>query len=413
MANLRWTGMAAAIAQVDTITVGGTVEATDVFILTVTGWDGTSYALSTVAGSTTKSEVATTIAAAWNASTHPLLTPITAAPSGDTVVLTADTAGVAFSVAATTTETGGGAADDQTFIRAATTASAGPSHWDTVTNWDTGALPGAGDTVYIDNASSNILYGLDQSEAGAITALNIAKSFTGTIGVDGASGFSGTYLQILSTAVNIGYNYTGGSPSGSSRIMIDLGATATAVTVEGSGTSPDIDKQPIRVKAANAASTLGVLKGNVGVAQESGETATFGTITMSYLSGKSSDANVVIGSGVTLTTLNKNAGLCYLGCAATTINNEEGSLFTFGSGAITTVNIEGGTFTSNSTGTITTLNVISGTADFSKSLTSRTVTTAKIDVGGVFIYDPSVLTLTNDIVAYDTSGNLKLAATRP
>ena len=416
MADLRWTGAAAAVAQVDTITVGGTVEADDVFILTVTGWDGTSYALSTVAGSTTKSVVATTIAAAWNASDHPLLTPITAAADGDTVVLTADTAGVAFSVAATTTESGGGAADDQTFIRAATTASAGPKHWDSVNNWDTGALPGAGagENVYIENADDEILYGLDQSGiANTLTSLNIGKSFTGKIGYDGASGFSGTYLQIKATSVNIGYNYTGGNPAGSNRIMIDTGATASTITVEGSASSLDLTKQSIRLLANSASTTIGVLRGNVGVAQQPGETTTVGTISLSYNTSKESDANMVIGEGVTLTTLNKNAGVCYLGCAVTTINHDAGTLNTFGSGAITTVNQEGGFFIGNSSGTVTTLNVISGTADFTKSLKARTVVTAKIDAGGTIIYDPSILTLTNQIQAYDTSGNLKVVASIP
>ena len=172
-------------------------------------------------------------------------------------------------------------------------------------------------------------------------------------------------------------------------------------------------KQAIRLKANSGSTTIGVLKGQVGVAPNPGETTTISSLSMSYSLSKETDANVVVGEGVTMTTLTKNAGTCYLGCAATTVNNDAGNLNTFGSGAITTLNIEGGTVTSNSTGTITTLNIIGGTADFTKSLASRTVTTCKIDTGGALAYDPSTLTITNDIEAYDTTGNLKLTATTP
>ena len=40
MANIRWIGGATKVAQVDTFTPGGTIEADDIFILTATGWDG-------------------------------------------------------------------------------------------------------------------------------------------------------------------------------------------------------------------------------------------------------------------------------------------------------------------------------------------------------------------------------------
>ena len=416
MSDLRWTGAATAVAQVDTITPGGTIEADDLFILTITGWDGTSTAISVAAGGTTVADVTAAMVAAWNASTHPLCTPITATDNTTNLTLTADTAGEAFSVAATTTEAGGGAADAQTFSRAATTASAGPKHWDDANNWDTGALPGAGagENVYIENADAEILYGLDQSGiSNTLSTLNIAKSFTGKIGYDGASGFAGTYLQIKASAIKIGYNYTGGSPSGSTQIMINTGSTASTITIEGSGTSANSAKQAVRLLANSASTTIAVLKGSVGVAQQAGETTTIGTLSMSYSLSKDTDANVVVGEGVTLTTVNKNAGICYLGCAATTINHDYGTLNTFGDGAITTLNIEGGTGNLNSTGTITTLNIITGMADFTKSLEARTVTNLKIDTGGVLAYDPSILTITNDIEAYDTTGNLKLTATTP
>ncbi len=135
-----WKGDAAAVAQVTTLTVGGTIEAGDLFKVTI--GDKT---LTVAAANTTAADVADQIVAAWNAltaTTHPEFAEITAAEgSGGTLTLTADTAGKPFTVTPTTTEANGGAADDQTFTQAATTASSGPNHWDTAANWSGGAVP--------------------------------------------------------------------------------------------------------------------------------------------------------------------------------------------------------------------------------------------------------------------------------
>ena len=78
---------------------------------------------------------------------------------------------------------------------------------------------------------------------------------------------------------------------------------------------------------------------------------------------------------------------------------------TFGSGAITTINQYGGTAILNSTGTITTLNCLGGVSDCLKSIAARTITTLKIADNAQFKYDPSVITLTNKIQPYDTTGS--------
>ena len=152
MATIRYIGEAPLVAQVDTITPGGTIESGDIFILTITGYDGTSHAVTFAATSTTVANVADGLTAAWNIATHALCTPITAANETTHMTLTADVAGVAFSVAATTTEANGEAADDQTLIRAAGTANSGPKDWSVATNWDGGAVPGAAadQDVYIE-----------------------------------------------------------------------------------------------------------------------------------------------------------------------------------------------------------------------------------------------------------------------
>src|SRR5687768_5979997 len=89
-------GSFTAVAQVDTLTVGGTVEADDVFKVTMTGEDGTAVTLDVVAGSTTIATVCTNIATAFNASADARFIPVTALAGATTVTLTADTAGVPF-----------------------------------------------------------------------------------------------------------------------------------------------------------------------------------------------------------------------------------------------------------------------------------------------------------------------------
>jgi hypothetical protein len=113
---------------------------------------------------------------------------------------------------------------------------------------------------------------------------------------------------------------------------------------------------------------------------------------------------------VTLTTFTQQDGDAVLGCAATTVNHNGGSLETRGSGAITTLNNAAGAITTcNSTGTITALNCY-GTADFTKSTSARTVTTPKYGKGGSIKFDPGVLTRTNEIAPIATSGNITLTA---
>ncbi|GAG28294.1 unnamed protein product, partial [marine sediment metagenome] len=241
------------------------VETTDIFTLTVTGFDGSTHSVSYTAAAATVADVTAGLAAAWEAETHDLCTPITAADVSSThITLTADTAGVAFKVASTTTD--GGGTDDQTLTRAATTKNEGPSDWSSTENWSGGAVPGgaANQDVYIEDSDVDILYGLDQSGiANALDSLNQAQSYTGKIASNGAYGLAGDYLQIKTAILNIGYNHGPGNPAGSGRVKIDLGATACTVTIDNTGINTDTAKPSIRLLANNAATNVRVRKGKV------------------------------------------------------------------------------------------------------------------------------------------------------
>lgn len=397
MATPRFVGNAVAVAQVDTLTVGGTVEADDLFLSTING-----KALSVTAGSTVVATVATTFAAAWNAldsTIWPEFAEVTAAATaGGALTLTGDTAGYPFTETPSTTEAGGGAADLQTFTKTATTACSGPNFYSTAANWDTAAAPAGGDTVYIDNSDVDILYGL--SNAGAtLAAIYIAKSYTGDIGLPKFNSnaveypeYRTDYLAIDATIVDVG----GGPGLGSRRIKINNGSVQTAVTVHGTGFPAETSLEAFLWKGTHASNTLTVADGSVGVAVFGGEVATILTL-------KVDGGNVRLGAGVTLGTATVNGGTVEINCAVATLLTVYGGTVTInGTGAVASLKIYGGRVIYNSTGTLGGAPEVynPGVLDFSQNPATKTVTNP-IDtnwVGGVNDPDKVVTSL---IVDYD------------
>lgn len=369
MATKRWIGGATAVAQVDTLTVGGTIEAGDKFLIAVTGEDGGTYTLTVSASGTTIAGTCTDIATAWNASANPLLTPITALAGSTTVTLTADSAGIPFVVSVSTTESDNSGADGQTFSRAATTANIGPNDWSSANNWSDYAVPVSTDTVVIDGRSAvSILNGLNQSSV-TLAKLQIVK---GTLAIGSTSG----PLRISATILDINTAPTDGSkPSGASTINIDTGSNATTCTVYDSNTQGVNGLEPVIWKGAHASNIVRVLGGRVGIAaSKPGDTATLPTLQVLG----DSNTSVHVGSGATLTNVTVTGGDVLLECGATTVNQDGGTITTAGTGAITTV-YAGGTFTSNSTGTITTMTVENqGNLVLTGTLAARTITNCTV-----------------------------------
>lgn len=273
--------------------------------------------------------------------------------------------------------------------------------WNTASNWSGNAVPATGDTVIIENSAVSITTGLDQS-AVTLARLEIAQTFTGQIGTSSA------YLRIGATILNIGNSAAPAPPSGSNRIKIDLGAAASTVTINDSAaSSADTNVPPILLLANHSSTTVTVNKGRVGIAAgNAGETSTVGTVTANYNLSRSSDAEVVLGPGVTVTTVNAIGGTLLLQSSCTTLNVNGGSVTTRGTGAITTVNANSGKARLDSTGTIATLNAAGAEVDFLRSAAARTVTTLNFTAGRVDI-DASVLTITNRI---SPAGRLSIRA---
>lgn len=391
-ANYWIGGATPTVQQVDTLTVGGTVEADDVFSVTLTNEAGTATTMDVVAGSTTISTVCTNIANAFNARTDAPFTGITAAAGATTVTLTADTAGIPFHCTVATTENGGGAADAQTFARAATTANKGPNDWGTASNWYTGAVPVSTDDVVIDSRGAyDILYGLGQA-AVTLATLAVERSFVNVIGTINYG------LQIGATICYIGREATDGSNvAGSQLVSLNFGTIQTTVHFYGGNRTGTNGRPAVNLRGSHVSNAVHVYAndGNLGIAAHvPAETATVATL---HLLEAARNIRVEVGSGTTLTTVNQDAGNLTVRCAATTINQDGGNLITEGSGAITTINVNGNA-TLNSSGTITTLNVAdTGNADFTQSNASRTVSNANVYGGGKVNDDNSVVTWTNGV----------------
>jgi hypothetical protein len=366
MAINRWVNPAnTEVAQVWKGTITTTTNGHQ-YTLTLTMDDSSTVAITyTVVNppDTTATLVATGLITAWNASAHPAVSRITATQSGAQVILTADTAGVPFSVAASGTGTWSGDGN--------TTANVGNNDWNTARNWSLNAVPVGTDDVVIAGPSTGssvaILYGLNQS-AVAIDEFNIQKDYSAQIGRIEDGKFY--YLRVDPNSWD--------HRASSSLALIDIGSANISPYIECNGTALT-GKYALYLKGSDIA-TLEIKKGKVGVAPLTGETTTVATALVAYLTNASSDTDVTIGSGVTLTTLTQSGGVCELRCAATTVTTADGAtLTTAGSGAITTWHLYG-TGYPNSTGTVTTLNLY-GTADETRGRLARTISTTNAKAG--------------------------------
>ncbi len=146
-------GDAVAVAQVTRCTPA-TIQVDDVFALAVNGKTIAEF----TATDTSASTVVAALVTAWNASTVPEATEITASEDSGVLVLTADTAGVPFEV--TLAATDGGGADTQSFTSVESVRSEGPEHADSPRNWSGNRCPDSGDDVVVSRSLAGLLYGL-------------------------------------------------------------------------------------------------------------------------------------------------------------------------------------------------------------------------------------------------------------
>ena len=408
MATLYWIGHAPAVSQVTTATVAGSV-ANQTFTLTVGNVDLTYVAN----GSDTATDIAQAMRDLWNNSTHPYHMTITASEDTGVITLTADIAGVPFTVSSSAT-------GSATFTTNTTTVNSGPNDWSTAENWSTQTLPIDADVVIFEHSSVPVLYGLDQS-AITLSALHVKQSFTGKIGLDDsvfavdADTFESTqreyrqsYLAIGADSIHIGEHAGMSTPAGSGRIKIDSGTVQTQLHVYNTATtSSDTHQQVVRWKGTQADNVLRILRGKLGIATNlPGEQATVNELYVGQSGSLGSDANVVIGEQVTLSSLNQAGGAVTLGCDVTSIEQLAGSLITIGNLVLTDITVSGQADFQH-IGNINNLTLRpGGEADFSHQSSNRTITNCQLHNASTLNLangNPLSITFTNGLDYVQTS----------
>ncbi len=405
MASKYWLGLATNVAQVSTQTFG-TYDVATTRKITIGG-----VTIQAVDSGGNLTAALTALAVLLNASTHVYFSTITWSSNATQIIGTADVAGMPF--VTTGAVSGGTGTVSNSGVQVDTTACAGPNNWGTAANWSDGIVPASGDTVILANNSVNICWGLLTGVTG-VTLIRIEQSYTGKLGLDYQSfaittpdgetpntnypEYRQLYLSIGATTIRVGDSSSIGTPTGSGRVMLDIGSTTTCTieVVNTASNSADTNRPAVRILANKAASALNVrlAPGGVGIAAEvPAETTTIGTINVA---DTTSTSKCTTGRGITLTTFIQDGGDNVLQSdnTITTVTVNGGTLRTEGSGAITTLNILDGTTTHNSTGTTSTLNANGGTITSFGSSTARTWTTINLYQRSTLIIDQAVITYT-------------------
>lgn len=340
MATVSWRGDSAAVAQVTTIQVTA-YHASTVYKATING------KVVSVPGTTDAVGTAAAMQAAMAASTIAEFAEVVWTVSTDTVTGTARTPGVPFTV---TSSVSGGSGT----IGSATTAtsSAGPNHVDDAANWSGGAVPSSSDTVHVSGGAA-MLYGLDLS-AVTLAALHVHSTFSAGIGLPeyNASGYKEyreTYLRVGATAVRIGAEEDG---SGAGRIKLDQGIAQATWSILRTGSPAESGVPAVLLKGTHASNALNVERGSVGVAFHPGEVSTIATVREGYANSQATDADLFLGDGCTLTTINQNGGTLVFGSNVTTLTQRSGTATVRNSANVATLDSQKGRLNYRSSGTI-------------------------------------------------------------
>lgn len=293
-------GSSTATAQVNTITVGGTIEVGDIFTATV---NGTTYSFT--AATTDVADVVAGLRAAVN----------TGAPAGITVgaagatsfTLTASTAGVPFIASVATTDAAGAAADAQTLTNTATTANAYGITLNNLANNGTVVLTDAG----------SVIANIKDATTGTADVLNVLTTSNGVTNYG--------YLTANKVeTINFTIDDTDNDTTGDTETLVLAADSVTKITVANSGdtvvvgttSQPDITKLNLTVTGATALATVdaSAMLGAFTYTASNGTTTVTGGAGNDVLTG-SGNSDVLIGgagndtlTGANLTTLTGGAG---------------------------------------------------------------------------------------------------------
>ena len=375
MATKSWIGQAVAVADVWTITPGGTIASGSVFTLTINGKD-----LVYTATGSTLADTTAGITAAWNNTVTPPppeFRELEATDTGTTVVLTGLSAGRPHTVSAAASGSG-----SPTISASNTTAATGPNHLNNGDNWSDGTAPANSDVLVFDRGSVPVLYGLSTT----LTGITIywRAGYRGAIGLPPINRDGDAYGEYRTRYLTLdGATLIQLESQDVSRFYINTGTTAATVVVNQTGSREDDNIPCVCLRGGHSSNALTINRGDVGAAYFAGETSTIPDIRLAFVASRATDARLVCGTGATLTTVSKTGGDLTIRSNVTTLTQgPTGGTTTIEAGAVTTLNLNGGTCVYNSTGTLGTASIANdGFLDFDQDARAKTVTNP-VDIYG-------------------------------
>jgi hypothetical protein len=400
MAVKIYTGGADDVPDVFTLTPGGTIEAGDLFLVTIG-----NATVSVAATATTVAQTCLDILAALQADGVPAeigeitwevdddVTPTHVQGTGPS-----DGKPVYDGLAVSTTESNGGAADAQTFTKANTTPGTGSKFWSNVDNWKDGSVPVNGDEVFIGLYGIVPQYDIDQNAvtldelhimAGATSGLELGLPLNND---SGYVEYLNRYLKISSTVVYYGE----GNGNETSKVWLNTGTNAATIQVYKSNPRDNAGEAPFQWIGNHASNSVNDCRGALDVGTQPDDAGQVSTLTY----GASGDVRV--GSGVTVTTLTANAGSGWVkhGTPPVTITvRNQAALRVDGTGGTTTTLTQeiGSKVDWRTTATVTDY-VSSGSIDFAlDDRGSKTFTNVDLYKGAVWNDPNKVITTTNGI----------------
>lgn len=355
MAIKRWVGNAAAVTDVHTVSLSGTVASQN-YSITING-KSVTYA----AGSgDTVATILAGLVSNWNSTSSPpspefqelIAAGVPSAGPFTSMTVSQTVPGRPTSISVSTS----GAA---TFAITNTVVATGPNDFENGLNWSGGTAPANSDTLVFDNGSVPCLYNIDSTLTGI--TLIVGRGYSGQIGLPMINRGNQTtsYNEYRPTALVL----AGGDVSIESALIgrcnLAFGANDATVRIVNTGTRIDPAVPAVLITGGDSASELSITRGDVGLAFYQGEVAEFPSINTGYFQQPLADVNLWIGSGAVLATIVKNGGNVVTAADATTISqgSSGGTVSIVDSADVTTVNANAGTVELKSTGTIGTVNL--------------------------------------------------------
>lgn len=306
MAHRVYIGRALAVAQITTLTVGGTPVATDTVYVEINGKRATYTVEATPTTFTVASGLYAAIQALVQSGNAPEFAEIT----------WSDPAGTSASFTATSSEPGQpftltvGVTGTVTLGQTATQAATGPNHVSNAANWTGNAVPIAADDVTFPADCPAYLYDIDTTLNVALGTVRFLGGTGGFTDHTGTAGDPQSYYQYRAKAVQIASATAiqiGDGQSAPDFLRLKItGAVATPIRVMGGAATSSAAAVQISA-AAGTSHTLTILGNSVVLAPTVGEVLEISALRVgtdgpegSFGAGDT-DPTVTIASGVTIT----------------------------------------------------------------------------------------------------------------